>query len=331
MTVAQADREHHGHPGEQLMFRRTLILTLLLSILGSSLAQAQDRKRAPKAAVSERTLALYEPDEYKELKYRLMKPIDFDADETYPLILSLHGAGGRGTDNIKNLRNWNEYMADESLRRRHPCFVLAPQSDVSWNDPTSPHGGKPDLSDEAVASWSVVWRSRIDRYRERLGAEPTGNLHLVLDLIDNQLAKRYRIDPNRIYCLGHSMGGFGTFTAIYQHPERFAAAIPTAGGFLPWRDPSRIKDMPIWTFHGSSDTVVPTEFTREIFAEMKKLDGNMKYTELRGVGHGANSIAFQYKGDDVTKGYITQCASDRPDKTTDIWEWLFRQDLSQSK
>ena len=131
MTVAPADCEHHGHPGEQLMFRRTLILTILLSILGSSLALAQDRKRAQKAAVSERTLALYEPGEYKELKYRLMKPIDFDADETYPLIVSLHGAGGRGTDNIKNLRNWNEYMADESLRRRHPCFVLAPQSDVS--------------------------------------------------------------------------------------------------------------------------------------------------------------------------------------------------------
>ena len=260
-----------------------------------------------------------------------MKPIDFDAAETYPLILSLHGAGGRGTDNIKNLRNWNEYMADESLRRRHPCFVLAPQSDVSWNDPTSPHGGKPDLSEQAVASWSEVWRSRIDRYRERLSAEPTGNLHLVLDLIDNQLAKQFKIDPNRIYCLGHSMGGFGTFTAIYQHPDRFAAAIPTAGGFLPWRDPSRIKDVPIWTFHGSADTVVPTDFTREIFAKMKQLGGNMKYTELRGVGHGANAIAFQYTGDDTTKGYITQYASDRPDKTADIWDWLFRQNLSQRK
>ena len=209
--------------------------------------------------------------------------------------------------------------------------MLAPQSDVSWNDPTSPHGGTPDLSDEAVASWPEAWRSRIDRYRERLSATPTGNLHLVLDLIDNQLSKQFKIDPNRIYCLGHSMGGFGTFTAICQHPDRFAAAIPTAGGFLPWRDPSRIKDVPIWTFHGSADTVVPTDFTREVFAKMKQLGGNMKYTELRGVGHGANAIAFQYTGDDPTKGYITQYASDRPDKTADIWDWLFKQNLSQRK
>ena len=84
-------------------------------------------------------------------------------------------------------------------------------------------------------------------------------------------------------------------------------------------------------FHGSADTVVPTEFTREIFANMKKLGGNMKYTELRGIGHGANAIAFQYKGDDVAKGYVTKYASDRPDKTADIWDWLFSQKLPQRK
>ncbi|NQT13393.1 MAG: alpha/beta fold hydrolase [Planctomycetes bacterium] len=280
--------------------------------------------------MSERTLALYEPGEYKGVDYRLMKPIDFDAAKTYPLILSLHGAGGRGTDNVQNLRNWNEYLADESLRRKHPCFVLAPQSAVSWNDPTSPFGGPPDLSPEVVEAWPEAWRSRVDRYRKRFSATtPTGNLHTVLDLIDNELSKRFKIDPDRIYCLGHSMGGFGTFAAVCQHPNRFAAAIPTAGGFLPWREPSRVKDVPIWTFHGSADTVVPTDFTREVFAKMKQMDGNMKYTELSDVGHGASGIAFRYTGDDPAQGYVTQYASDRPDKTPDVWDWLFKQNLSQ--
>jgi predicted peptidase len=313
------------------MTQRIYFLTVALLILASPFTEAAQTKRQPKAAVSEQTLALYEPGEYRGVKYRLMKPIDFDAAKTYPLILSLHGAGGRGTGNVKTLRNWNEFLADDTLRRRHPCFVLAPQSNMSWNDPTSPSNGKPDLSPEATASWPAAWQTRIERYKKRLNGPPRGNLHLVLDLIDSKLSEEFKIDPDRIYCIGHSMGGFGTFTAVYQHPDRFAGAIPTAGGFLPWWDASRIKDVPIWTFHGSTDNVVPTDFTRSIFGKLKQLGSNMKYTELRGVGHGANAIAFKYTGDAPHKGYITQYASDRPDKTPDVWDWLFRQNLSQRK
>lgn len=310
------------------MHRRIAISTITLLLFVCMSTEASVRERPKKAAVSKPALALYEPGEFDGVKYRLMKPIDIDTTRTYPLVLSLHGAGGRGTDNVKNLRNWNEYLADESLRRKHPCFVLAPQSAVSWNDPTSPFVDSPDLSAEAIASWPAAWRSRIDRHRQRLAAPTKGNLHTVLRLIDEKLSKQYKIDANRIYCIGHSMGGMGTFTAVYQHPDRFAAAIPTAGGFPPWRDASRIRDVPIWTFHGAADTVVPTDFTRYIFARMKELGGNMKYTELRGVGHGANAIAFKYTGDSAGKGYTTEYASDRPDKTSNVWDWLFKQSLA---
>jgi predicted peptidase len=320
-----------------MMIIRVSLTILALLVLNAPFAQAQtrsanrNRQAAKQSAVSKETLALYEPGEYRGLKYRLMKPIDFDATKTYPLILSLHGAGGRGHNNIKTLRNWNEYLADEALRRKHPCFVLAPQSAGSWNDPTSPFGATPELTPEAVAKWPAEWQARADRYRARDDGKPRGNLHIVLDLLDNKLSKDFHIDSDRIYCLGHSMGGAGTFTAIYQHPDRFAAAIPTAGGFPPWRDPARIKDVPIWTFHGSVDNVVPTAFTRWTFAKMKELGGNMKYTELRGVAHGANAIAFKYMGDEPAKGYVTQYASDRPDKTGDVWDWLFKHTLSERK
>jgi len=313
------------------MIHRVLFTSVALLILASPFTLAAERRRPAKPAVSERAFALYEPGEYKGLKYRLLKPIDFDASQTYPLILSLHGAGGRGTDNVKTLRNWNEFLTDDALRRRHPCFVLAPQSSMSWNDPTSPLNSRPDLSPEATASWPAAWQSRIERYKKRLSAPPQGNLHVVLDLIDNKLSKQFKIDAQRIYCIGHSMGGFGTFTAVYQHPDRFAGAIPTAGGFLPWWDASRIKNVPIWTFHGSTDNVVPTDFTRYIFGKLKQLGGNTKYTELRSVGHGANAIAFKYTGDVPNKGYITQYASDRIDKTPDVWDWLFKQNLSLRK
>ncbi|MHC4179940.1 MAG: hypothetical protein ACYSWU_20735, partial [Planctomycetota bacterium] len=127
-----------------------------------------------------------------------MKPIDFDPAKAYPLVLSLHGAGGRGTDNIRNVRNWNEYMADETLRRKHPCFVLAPQSNTSWNDPTSAHSAPTELSDENVAALPEVWRSRVRRYRERFGKARIGNLHIVLDLIDKKLSKEFKIDADRV-------------------------------------------------------------------------------------------------------------------------------------
>ena len=62
------------------------------------------------------TIDKYEPHIYQNLSYRLMKPNELNPTKTYPLILSLHGAGGRGTDNIKQLRKWNEYLAKDEIR-----------------------------------------------------------------------------------------------------------------------------------------------------------------------------------------------------------------------
>ena len=71
---------------------------------------------------------VYEKRMYDRMPYRLLRPIADHPDTAYPLILSLHGAGGKGTDNIKNLRHWNETLAEETHRRKYPSFVLAPQT-----------------------------------------------------------------------------------------------------------------------------------------------------------------------------------------------------------
>ena len=75
----------------------------------------------------------YEPHVFNEMPYRLLKPIDFDADKRYPVIVSLHGGGGRGTDNRKQLRGWNRLLADEQRRKNYPSYVLAPQVSRLWN------------------------------------------------------------------------------------------------------------------------------------------------------------------------------------------------------
>ena len=61
-----------------------------------------------------------------------------------------------------------------------------------------------------------------------------------------------------------------------------------------------------------------------VFNRLKAIGGNMKFTTLKGVKHGANAPAFNYTGDDPAKGYTTAYASGRPDKTEDIWDWLFK-------
>ena len=76
---------------------------------------------------------LHEPHLYNDMPYRIMKPIDFNPRRSYPVIVSLHGAGGRGLDNMRQLRNWNEVLAEEQNRTDYPSYVLVPQASEMWN------------------------------------------------------------------------------------------------------------------------------------------------------------------------------------------------------
>jgi predicted peptidase len=310
---------------------RIHLLITVIALLAASLPVAAQNNRQPKPAVSPETLALYVPGEFKGVKYRLMKPIDFDPSKTYPLILSLHGGAGRGTQNIMSLRNWNEWLADEELLRKHPAFVLAPQSNGSWSDSTSklklyPEPGSITAEDlpEGMRKFGAQIIERINE-DGRNDEHAYGVLDEVFEFIDTKLTKQYKINIDRVYCLGHSMGGVGTFAAVYQHPDRFAAAIPSSGIFFPWLDAGRIKDVPLWIFHGDDDKVVDYIGSSHPFERLKKLNANTKFTTVTGKGHRSNVLTFNYTGDDPEKGYTTEYASDRCDKTERVWDWLFRQ------
>ena len=106
----------------------------------------------------------------------------------------------------------------------------------------------------------------------------------VLELIDTKLSKQYKIDADRVYVLGHSMGGMGTFTAVYQHPDRFAAAIPSAGFFPPWLDAKRIQDVPLWIFHGKPDKVVDYSGSRHVFDRLKQVKRQRQVHNVAGRG-----------------------------------------------
>lgn len=318
------------------MKRNPLGITVLLLIVAFSTTatflsagnrRARTRRPGNKGAgVPKEVVEQYKADRFEGLPYRFLAPADYGPAKKYPLILSLHGAGGVGDDNLSNLRYWNAIFVDPAWRKKYPCFVVVPQSPSSWRIT----GDKiPELSDEKIAGYSEFWRKQIERRKERSmlwTGDPNrkGSLSVVIELVE-KLAKEYSVDADRIYVLGHSMGGFGSWNAIWARPDMFAAAIPTAGGLMPWKNWSSFAKVPVWTFHGAADPVVSVQFTREIFGKMKELKGNMKFTELKGVPHSASKHAFAYKGDDPDKGYVTHYSGPACDKTEDVWQWLFRQ------
>jgi predicted peptidase len=73
------------------------------------------------------------------------------------------------------------------------------------------------------------------------------------------------------------MGGFGTWTLALRHPDRFAAIIPLCGGGDP-ADAARLKDLPIWAFHGLKDTNVPVRRTTEMIEAIRKAGGHPHLT-----------------------------------------------------
>jgi predicted peptidase len=203
-----------------------------------------------------------------KLPYRLLKPKAYDARQKYPLVIFLHGAGERGDDNLKQLvHGMNDFASDE-IMAKYPAFVLAPQC---------PEGKK----------WSEVdWSAK----SSTLPAEISPALGATIKAADT-LQKEFTIDPKRIYITGLSMGGYGTWDALARRPELFAAAAPICGG----GDPTfavKMKDVPIWAFHGDDDKAVPVGRSREMIEALKAAGGQPKYTEYPGVGH--NSWARTY-------------------------------------
>ncbi|MDE0261612.1 MAG: prolyl oligopeptidase family serine peptidase [Bryobacterales bacterium] len=239
----------------------------------------------------------YEARTHESMPYRLLKPIHIESGKRYPLIVSLHGSGGVGDDNLSNLRFWNGVMAQQQWRQKYPCFVLVPQ-----RRPGGIWGPKPDVP----GTEDLFVRD---------------DLNQAFEIIES-LQQEFPIDSDRIYALGSSGGGAGTWNIVVARPDMFAAAIPVCARFNP-AHASRLAHLPIWVFHGDADQLISVEHSRSAFAALREAGGNIKYTELRGVRHSSWIQAFTYVGDDESKGYLTQLGSEKSDPTADVWEWLF--------
>ena len=156
------------------------------------------------------------------MSYRLFVPDSYDPARFYPLLLFLHGAGERGSDNeIQLLANQGATVwAKPEQQSRHSCFVLAPQCpwDPSADSARAPYG---------KGGWtSLIPNGFTDPYKAR------PELETAFDILQS-VSRTYSIDKKRIYCTGLSMGGFGTWAIAISHPDTFAALVVIARGRRP--------------------------------------------------------------------------------------------------
>lgn len=98
-----------------------------------------------------------------------------------------------------------------------------------------------------------------------------------LSALLDELVMDLNVDRDRVYLTGLSMGGFGTWALAFRQPGRFAALVPICGGGDPLRA-RRIADVPVWTFHGARDPVVPVEKSQEMIEALKAAGAEPRFT-----------------------------------------------------
>jgi predicted peptidase len=224
--------------------------------------------------------------------YTVYVPRAWTPSRAWPVILSLHGAGERGNDGVRQMQI-GAAAAVRSHPDRVPAIVVFPQAPAETRWLGEPADAAMRALDEAIAE--------------------------------------FHGDRDRVYVTGLSMGGYGTYHLALAHPDRFAAAVVVCGGLFPHpsttavqlsplvkdaADPyafvaRSLRDLPIQLFHGDADTTIPPDESRKMIAALRAAGApDAHYTEYHGVGHNSWDRAYREAG---------------------LWTWLFAQKRSTSR
>jgi poly(3-hydroxybutyrate) depolymerase len=192
-------------------------------------------------------------------KYVLFIPRNYTADKKWPVILYLHGAGERGTDGVlQTTIGLGPFVKERAAT--FPFFVVFPQCE--------------DTQGRILTAWSA--------------SSPDGRRALA---ILASVEREFAINSNRRVLTGWSMGGYGTWSLGAAQPKHWSALVPVAGGGDPaWA--SSLKNIPIWSFEGANDQVVPTRESLQMIDAIRAAGGHPLNTEVPDVGHDVWRIAY---------------------------------------
>ena len=197
-----------------------------------------------------------------QMPYVLSVPLNYSPHNApAPLILFLHGLGecglgGDQLDRVKTHGPWQNKVRMDDF----PFIVLAPQC-------------RPPKPEDPETSYRAKWQ-----------VQPLVQL---LDDVERQL----NVDTRRVYLMGLSMGGYGTWRLAAAHPGRFAAAVPICGGGDPQTAQS-LASLPIWAFHGQQDSVVPVSQTHQMIEAVRQAQGNPRMTIYPDADHDSWTQTF---------------------------------------
>lgn len=208
-------------------------------------------------------------------------PADWDGTTPLPLVVFLHGAGGRreASDDLSDF--YAEFIPAEIRRgRTFPALVLCPQSEGYWGNEAS------DFLDQALAAY--------------IG----------------------RVDPDRVYLIGLSSGGGGTWVTARERRHLLAAAVPVCGIRKSADQDADLVDLPIWAFHNIHDPYQSVAYTRAHVEAIRAAGGRFlrstEYDETPGKSHPGKD------GQPVwprCHAHAWETAFSDPA----LWAWLFRQ------
>lgn len=197
----------------------------------------------------ERGVDVMEDKVYKNFKYISSYPRDFDENKKYPLLIHIHGAGGRGED--LNLLKQAGPLFEIGNGKELPFIVIAPQCFVD--------------------TWFEI-------------------MEQLLEFIDSMVDIK-NVDKNRVYLSGVSMGGYTCWQVAMIKPETFAAIVPVCSGGMYW-NAVRLKNTPIWAFHGALDDSVYVSESINMVNAVIKNGGNAKLTIYPDVKHNSWEKTF---------------------------------------
>lgn len=216
-----------------------------------------------------------------KIPYTLLVPKNYNKNKEYPVIMFFHGADAKGTCNLKPIQKLQPFY-DTDAKTMSEAIVLIPQcirkEDAAIMGPYNKPG------------W---WRYKGDG---------KGTLDVAMELLENEVFAKYNCDSDRFYVMGLSMGGEATWKTLEKYSEKIAAAVPicgsnrgldlSAGDSADFEDATKIKDIPIWIYHGTEDKDVSVSVSQQRYDNLIAAGAkNVTFTILEGYPHNVWSYA----------------------------------------
>jgi len=275
--------------------RNKIFLTVFCLVIGLFLTQfslAQDTSLKPKPKMGfnpfqmdprAKELTYHFNDTNEDLKYCLFVSSKVNKDKKAPLIVTLHGLGTGPsimvTKQAVDLAEEGGYILVAPMGYNERGWYGIPFSIPAGKTP--PKNAQTGDNAAPKPKASLFFNPNDPPNLHELSEKDVMN---VLDIV----RREYNVDENRIYLMGHSMGGAGTLYLGAKYGSIWAAIAsiaPAAFGMTP-DSLEKIKSMPVIFVHGAADEVVPVDISRRWVEKAKELNMPYEYNEMKGISHG---------------------------------------------